>query len=618
MNKIQAQAEYQRMAAELDQLIVKQERVRVAEQTDGLFFGFDGYLCDPVELSDKIGALRASISQMASDIINGVYPEFVENNETLEEDDEVETYEIHMLTGEVEWMTEAQMEDYLIYTCCDCGELCEAETYQDTDKRMNILCNSCENDGSDYKLCSRCGYYEEYCIITEDSGQSYCNDCIECIYQCDQCGRYFEDPDSVHQDENNTIVCNHCYDYCDYVSCEECGRIMYSDDTYMHDGACYCHHCYCDIEERENDLSRWVHEWNYRPKPVFLGGQNKSDFRAGIELEIMGGNGREFCEETEDYQEIYLKHDGSLDDTGIEIVTHPMTMDYFNDEFPLSEIISAAKSNGFDSHNNRKCGLHVHVDRNCLGKTQIDQKYTIAKLLLLCERFFEDKLVPFSRRTEYQINQWCKKPQMNYDQHEDTIGVLIEKIEDKQNYDDRYQTVNLQNRGTIEFRIFRGSLIEQTVRAAVQLCEVLTNFAKNNDINKIQVCTWEEAVKSNHVELNAYMESRGLVEKVEPKSEDVAASVDFYTEQEIERIADNWENLFDSIMPYSEYVETLNQRETAHIICEDDSLIAPLDYIEASQIRPIDSIDVDSLFEPVFNPYEPQSSNELDQLAIGL
>lgn len=226
----------------------------------------------------------------------------------------------------------------------------------------------------------------------------------------------------------------------------------------------------------------------------------------------MEGNGREFCEETEGYQEIYLKNDGSLDESGIEIVTHPMTMDFFHSEFPLTEIISAAKSNDFTSHDNKKCGLHVHVDRNCLGKTQIDQKYTIAKLLLLCERFFEDKLVPFSRRTEYQLSNWCKKPRMNYDQNEDTIGVLIEKIESKQRCEDRYQTINLQNRNTIEFRVFRGSLVEGTIRAAVQLCEVLTSFAKNNDINKIQVCTWEEAVKSDYVELNAYLKLKKLVE----------------------------------------------------------------------------------------------------------
>lgn len=512
MNKIQAQAEYQRMTAELANLLETKKQVDLARETGDLLFGGAGYIHDPVELSDKIGALRASISQMASDIINGVYPEFVESVETLNEEDEMETYEIHMLTGEVEWMTEAQMEDYLIYICCDCGELCEAETYQDVDKRMQILCNSCENNGSDYRFCSKCNYYEEDCIITEDSEQIYCSDCIDYIYHCEECVGYFEYSDSIHQDDHETTVCNHCYDYCDYVSCEECGRIMYSDDTEMYDGACYCSSCYCDIEERGNNLSRWVHEWNYRPEPVFLGGQNKSDFRAGIELEIMYGNGREFCEETEGYQEIYLKNDGSLDESGIEIVTHPMTMDYFHSEFPLTEIISAAKSNDFTSHDNNKCGLHVHVDRNCLGKTSIDQKYTIAKLLLLCERFFDDKLIPFSRRTEFQLNQWCKKPKMDYDHDEDTIGVLVEKIESKQRCEDRYQTINLQNRNTIEFRIFRGSLVEGTVRAAIQLCEVLTNFAKNNDINKIQVCTWEEAVKSDYIELNEYLKSKKLTE----------------------------------------------------------------------------------------------------------
>jgi hypothetical protein len=43
---------------------------------------------------------------------------------------------------------------------------------------------------------------------------------------------------------------------------------------------------------------------------------------------------------------------------------------------------------------------------------------------------------------------------------------------------DRYQAVNLCNRRTVEFRIFRGSLNYRAVMAAVQFCHALLSFAE--------------------------------------------------------------------------------------------------------------------------------------------
>lgn len=51
---------------------------------------------------------------------------------------------------------------------------------------------------------------------------------------------------------------------------------------------------------------------------------------------------------------IYIKHDGSLND-GMEIVTHPMTLDYHLNEMPWREVMSKAISFGYISHKTRTC-----------------------------------------------------------------------------------------------------------------------------------------------------------------------------------------------------------------------------------------------------------------------
>ncbi len=71
-------------------------------------------------------------------------------------------------------------------------------------------------------------------------------------------------------------------------------------------------------------------------------------------------------------EHIYIKSDGSLDD-GMEIVSHPMTLD-FHKQFCWKEIMRKAISLGYRSHQTGTCGLHIHVNRDSLGEDHDDQE----------------------------------------------------------------------------------------------------------------------------------------------------------------------------------------------------------------------------------------------------
>jgi len=100
----------------------------------------------------------------------------------------------------------------------------------------------------------------------------------------------------------------------------------------------------------------------------------------GVELEADHGNEKDAAARDVTFGDLsYVKHDGSLTDDGIEIVTHPCSLRYHLEQFPWDEILSSLADYGFRSHDTSTCGLHVHVSRSAFGETSDEQDLTAAK-----------------------------------------------------------------------------------------------------------------------------------------------------------------------------------------------------------------------------------------------
>lgn len=154
-----------------------------------------------------------------------------------------------------------------------------------------------------------------------------------------------------------------------------------------------------------------IHEYGYKPEPVFLTGDPNKDIMLGIELETDRFTGdmtptslaRFLHQKFGD--RVYCKSDGSLD-RGVEIVSHPAPLRYHMRKFGWSDILGIATDCGAQSHDAGTCGLHVHVGRASLGNTDDARDLCIAKLLLVMERFASNEMMAFSRRG--RENQYCK------------------------------------------------------------------------------------------------------------------------------------------------------------------------------------------------------------------
>lgn len=347
-------------------------------------------------------------------------------------------------------------------------------------------------------ICMHCGEIieeEDYDII---DGEPICQDCFDryCT-TCDHCGAAIWDSDSCG--DEYTTLCRTCYEN-HYTCCNECNCVIHYDNAYESGGEYYCHECYDEVRSGDS-----INDYSYKPTPIFYG----SDSRYfGVELEIdIGGkesdNADEILEIGNDSAEhIYIKSDGSLND-GMEIVTHPMNLEYHLNEFCWEDIMHECVRLGYRSHQTSTCGLHIHVNRDSLGKTSDEQEEVISRILYFVEHHWNEML-KFSRRSEYAMSRWAAR----YGYENDPKAILDKA---KKGDKGRYAAVNLRNYYTIEFRMFRGTLKYNTLAAALQMVNRICNAAVFMSDEQMQKLSWSEFVSEiTEPELIQYLKERRL------------------------------------------------------------------------------------------------------------
>lgn len=346
--------------------------------------------------------------------------------------------------------------------------------------------------------------------FSESRGIYVDNDCLcpSCAEErttiCTQCGERIYNDDNAG--DHQMPLCQSCYDR-SYTSCNRCGRVISVDDAYYAAGdededypLCYdCH--------TRSASEKVIHDYYYKPEPIFYG---EGPRYYGVELEL--DEGGEISSKAASVLEIaqqngadtlYCKHDGSLND-GFELVTHPMTLEYHQQKMPWRAILQECVEQGYLSHQARTCGLHIHVSRRAFGTTEKQQDACIARILYFVEKHWEE-LLKFSRRTQRQLDRWAAR----YGYKDQPMEILNHA---KTGYHGgRYTCVNLQNRDTIEFRMFRGTLKYNTLIATLQLVDRICNVALFLSDEELKAMSWTTFISGcERPELVQYLKERRL------------------------------------------------------------------------------------------------------------
>lgn len=256
------------------------------------------------------------------------------------------------------------------------------------------------------------------------------------------------------------MYCNSCVE--DYHRCVVCGCLVHANDVEQYQDSVYCQCC-------AESLPRIIYDYHDGPGPLFYDttapkrhqeGALEGERYYGIELEI-DTEKRLNCEETaeellgivnaDDEEHWYACHDGSHSDRGFELISHPMTYEYFCSYGHADKVrgmMDNAAKIGYRGHDTSTCGLHFHVSKSSLAGE------TIASMILAVDLFW-DIVVTISRRTEDNIERWARRYNL-VNGVDDKIKHAKEIATDRTI--GRYFALNTTNPDTVELHIFRSTL----------------------------------------------------------------------------------------------------------------------------------------------------------------
>lgn len=391
--------------------------------------------------------------------------------------------------------------------CLICGEVINEDDFYKEDNDGNYLCDNCIDNG--YNVCEDCGKITDD-LTWIDGDRPICNDCLDYNYhKCEWCGEYFHE-DDMDRTYNDRWVCDHCRNY-HYYYCDECGAYVSENDYYYseREDRRYCPDCW---DNRPDEVIGGYHSHvipAYYNDNGIVYGSKEFEGGYGFELEVDDGNDPDECAtELKNLlgDRAWFETDGSLSCDGFEIITSPHTRLAMERDFPLDEMCDILRSYHYKSHDSGNCGLHVHVSRSLFGDTENERTENIAKMVLFYEVFWDD-LVKVSRRKYFN---YCYKMSSDYKSCNSTGGTPITSEDDakqivkdnteNKDYRKRYYSINLENENTVEFRLMRGTLNKDTLKACLDFTMTIVENCK--DILMSEVCNkdlWLKGLKETTI-----------------------------------------------------------------------------------------------------------------------
>lgn len=167
-----------------------------------------------------------------------------------------------------------------------------------------------------------------------------------------------------------------------------------------------------------------------------------------------------------------LARDGSLNETGVELITSPYTLGYHQHKFGWSTLLEQVKGIGMSGVGTDRCGMHVHCNRQAISALTLGKMLVFANSphnKILVERIAQRNGDTFAQKRAKKI-------------------VDGKRVRGEQKYD----ALNITT-GTIEFRIFKGNLRPERVLKNIEFCHALITYSQTASIAACH--TYEDFIK---------------------------------------------------------------------------------------------------------------------------
>lgn len=387
--------------------------------------------------------------------------------------------------------------NYGYMECPCCGRM---TTRLNAVEDEGVMCNECLEKGLEsgrFIVCHDCGKpmskYNGRRISYGGEDYKVCSRCSRRYKQCIACGKTFKlDRESQPSFLIVNFVCPECKQRGDLCYC--CGGYHTFDKLRMYkDSHQYCDDCIGGVDYdwcfTHSYIKSYHTSHNECWDPIVAAGQrprDRSNFAGyGFELETeRTKNGALLCDAIDKIREIdergyfFIERDGSLDN-GFEMITRPFTMEAWPLVFDkAAQIMNYLREHGYESGTeNCNAGLHFHVSKTLLDAV------AQAKLLVFASHFSKE-LGEISRRTPSSLRGWanCRtidEPRLlGFETHKSRKKldyVISHYVDDR--FGPRHVAINLNNRRTVEFRFFKGTLVPEYLSAAFDFVNFMVKLA---------------------------------------------------------------------------------------------------------------------------------------------
>ena len=335
------------------------------------------------------------------------------------------------------------------------------------------------------------------------------------FYSCDDCGHIMYSEDSYSVNDGNRTVCECCkddnYHWSDYFDC-------YVDDDYDEPDDEPEYENIGEYHSSSDNLGHIPSKYDNRKPRVLLGLELEMEIHSDYSLD---GRAGELLAHVSDYRSgdgsrytyALCEQDGSLD-RGFEMVTAYTGLDVHKEQLQFfKESFAGAKS-----HNTSTCGLHIHICKADMSTLHA------CKMVFFINDEQNQKLVHSLARRD--ASSYAKIHDKKSDKHwlKDAMqaGKSIEdnnKLQKRYQLrnlnSDRYEALNFKNDKTIEFRLFKGTLKYQTIMACLEFTFATWHFCKDASQTELTtpkflefICKAENRCDTRF--LRAYLREKGF------------------------------------------------------------------------------------------------------------
>ena len=184
---------------------------------------------------------------------------------------------------------------------------------------------------------------------------------------------------------------------------------------------------------------------------------------------------------------IHFEHDGSLSDYGVEIITQPCSLRYHQECVGWSKLCKAVTEQGYSSHYQDGCGLHIHVNRGSMSVMDIVKADVFANRAMALfsqlgrrEEFYSSR---YLTKRIARLGVACQSQDL-YDLHKKGMPRDMAAKYTSFSYG-RYTAVNTTNPDTVEFRFMKGSLNPNTVLGTIEMVDGICEYMKYIPLSEI-------------------------------------------------------------------------------------------------------------------------------------